>query len=169
MVMLEKKVPEMVKWVKISIRKVHTSLRMEDNDEINYFLDYLCVDLNFVEEQRNNLMIKHRDIVQELNTCKEKLLELSQAKVVFLTIQHENTKILKENQTLREELKELTEITETWLNNSNKEATLVCSTYLPPLEKLVGVEPQTGPKTIKSILKSCSNRKAETSKDVYHK
>ncbi|GKC13983.1 hypothetical protein Tco_1010765 [Tanacetum coccineum] len=245
-------------WVKISIRKVHTFLKMKDNDKRKYFIDYLCVDLNFVEEQRNNLMIKHKDIGQELNTCKEKLLELKHAKLDFLTIQHENTEILIENQTLRKELKELTKITETWINSSNKvnqciteqipnqkrqilgadqltkdssnygqkdlvfvkfssqdnnvfklnverpwlseaegfnlpnqdtgrilyaksqvnvidssvtnydsadESTLVCSTSFPPFEKLVGAEPETGPKTIKSILKSCSTRKDEASKD----
>ncbi|GJX91887.1 retrovirus-related pol polyprotein from transposon TNT 1-94 [Tanacetum coccineum] len=37
----------------------------------------------------------------------------------------------------------------------------VCSTPLPPLEKLTGVEPVFGPKTIKSILKSRSTFKAE--------
>ncbi|GJW93946.1 retrovirus-related pol polyprotein from transposon TNT 1-94 [Tanacetum coccineum] len=55
-------------WVKISMRKVHTLLEIKDNDERKYFLDYLCIGLNFVEEQRNNLVIKHRDTVQELNT-----------------------------------------------------------------------------------------------------
>ncbi|GJS35343.1 hypothetical protein Tco_0533725 [Tanacetum coccineum] len=54
--------------------------------------------------------------------------------------------------------------------NSAKEPTSVFSTPLPPLEKLVGAEPQTKPttgtKTIKSILKDYSTRKAETSKDV---
>ncbi|GJZ73398.1 hypothetical protein Tco_0637544 [Tanacetum coccineum] len=80
----------------------------------------ICVDLNYVEEQRNNLMLKHSDLVQELNTCKEQLLVLKQAKLVFLTMQHENTKILKDNKNLRIELKELTAITETWLNSSNK-------------------------------------------------
>ncbi|GJR40361.1 hypothetical protein Tco_1216045 [Tanacetum coccineum] len=210
-------------WVKISMRKVHTLLEMDDNDEIKSFLDYLCVDLNFVEEQRTYLMIKHRDIVQELNTCKENLLELKQAKLDFLTIQLGNTEILNENQTLKKELKELTEITKTWLNSSNKmppvmekrltkgfnlpnydtgrvlsiesnvnviefsikvnvtdssvidydsveESTSVCSILIPPIEKLLGVEPQIelqpGPKTTKSILKACSSRKAETSKDV---
>ncbi|GJS24296.1 hypothetical protein Tco_0452928 [Tanacetum coccineum] len=42
----------------------------------------------------------------------------------------------------------------------------VCSTPLPPLEKLVGAEPVSGPKTIKSILKSNSTFKAETLKGV---
>ncbi|GKF26899.1 hypothetical protein Tco_0082793, partial [Tanacetum coccineum] len=80
---------------------------MEDNDNRKSFLDYLCIDLNYAKEQRNNLLSKHINLVQELNTCKEQLLVL-------------NTKILKENQNLRNELKELTSITETWLNSSNK-------------------------------------------------
>ncbi|GJT29226.1 retrovirus-related pol polyprotein from transposon TNT 1-94, partial [Tanacetum coccineum] len=39
-------------------------------------------------------------------------------------------------------------------------------TLLPPLEKLPGAEPQTRPKTFKSILKSCLTRRVETSKGV---
>ncbi|GJT78945.1 hypothetical protein Tco_1045670 [Tanacetum coccineum] len=82
------------KWVKISIQKVHTLLEMEDNDDRKSFLDYLCIDLNYVEEQRNNLMSKHGNLVQELNTCKERLLVLKQAKLDLLTMQHVNTEIL---------------------------------------------------------------------------
>ncbi|GJW89734.1 retrovirus-related pol polyprotein from transposon TNT 1-94 [Tanacetum coccineum] len=58
-------------WVKISIRKVHSLLEMEDNDDIKTYLDYLCFDLNYVEEQINNLLSKHRNLVHELNACKE--------------------------------------------------------------------------------------------------
>ncbi|GJY19314.1 hypothetical protein Tco_0390805 [Tanacetum coccineum] len=50
-------------WVKISMRKVHTLLEMEDNDEIMNLLDYLCIDLIYAEEQRNNLLSKHKDLV----------------------------------------------------------------------------------------------------------
>ncbi|GJR80147.1 retrovirus-related pol polyprotein from transposon TNT 1-94 [Tanacetum coccineum] len=107
-------------WVKISIQMVHTLLEMEDNDDRKSFLDYLCIDQNYVKEQRNNLMSKHRNLVEELNTCKEQLLVLNQAKLDLLTMQHVNTEILKENQNLRNELKELISITEAWLNNSNK-------------------------------------------------
>nr|GEU69211.1 hypothetical protein [Tanacetum cinerariifolium] len=42
----------------------------------------------------------------------------------------------------------------------------VCNTPLPPLEKLIGVEPVSGPKTIKSILKSKSSFKAGTLKGI---
>ncbi|GKD18954.1 hypothetical protein Tco_1208112 [Tanacetum coccineum] len=104
-------------WVKISMIKVHTLLEIEDNDDRKTYLDYLCIDLNYVEEQRNKLLSKHRDLVHELNACKEQLLVLKQAKLDFLTIQHVNSEILKENKNLRTELKELTAITETWLNN----------------------------------------------------
>nr|GFB12957.1 hypothetical protein [Tanacetum cinerariifolium]GFB24769.1 hypothetical protein [Tanacetum cinerariifolium] len=99
-------------WVKISIRKVHPLLDMEDNDERKSFIDYLCIDLNNIEKQRNNLVLKHRDLIQELNTCKEQLLVLKQAKHDFLTMQHVNTEILKDNKNLRVKLKELTTITE---------------------------------------------------------
>ncbi|GJT76895.1 retrovirus-related pol polyprotein from transposon TNT 1-94 [Tanacetum coccineum] len=44
-------------WVKITMRKVHTLVDIEDSDERKSFLDYLCIDLNYVEEQRNNLVI----------------------------------------------------------------------------------------------------------------
>ncbi|GJS73026.1 hypothetical protein Tco_0705867 [Tanacetum coccineum] len=84
-------------WVKISMRNVHTFLEMKDNDDRKTYLYYLCIGLNYVEEQRNNLLLKHRDFVRELNACKEQLLVLKQAKLNFLTMQHVNTEILKEN------------------------------------------------------------------------
>nr|GEZ55764.1 hypothetical protein [Tanacetum cinerariifolium] len=43
---------------------------------------------------------------------------------------------------------------------------LVCSTPLPPLEKLTGAEPISEPKTVKSILKSKSTFKDETLKGI---
>ncbi|GKC06936.1 hypothetical protein Tco_0998546 [Tanacetum coccineum] len=135
---------------------------MEDNDDRKSFLDYMCIDLNYVEEQRNNLLSKHRNLIQELNACKEQLLVLKQAKLDLFTMQHVSTKILKENQNLRLELKELTSITETWLNSSNK----VNHTPLLPLKKLDGAEPGSRPKTVKSILKLKSTFKAKTLKGI---
>ncbi|GJR80587.1 retrovirus-related pol polyprotein from transposon TNT 1-94 [Tanacetum coccineum] len=137
-------------------------------------------------------------------------------------------KILKENQNLRKELKELTTVTETWLNSSNKvnqsndtkvsipgverpwlsevegfilpnhdtgrilltesqrntiehpvaitdssatdydlaNESSVSSTPLTLLDKLDGAEPISGPKIIKSILKSKSTFKAEALKGI---
>ncbi|GJY31869.1 retrovirus-related pol polyprotein from transposon TNT 1-94 [Tanacetum coccineum] len=117
---VSKEGPRNDEWVRISMRKVHTLLEIKDNDDRKVCLDYLCIDLNYVEEQRSNLLSKHRNLVHELNTCKEQLLVLKQAKLDFLTMQHVNTEILKENKNLRSELKELKAITETWLNSSNK-------------------------------------------------
>ncbi|GKE31312.1 hypothetical protein Tco_1450634, partial [Tanacetum coccineum] len=117
---VSKEVTRNGEWVKIFMRKVHTLLEMKDNDDKKTYLYYLCIDLNYVKEQKNNLLSKHRDLVQELNTCKEQLLVLKQANLDFLTMRHVNTKILKENKNLRTELKELTAITKTWLNSSNK-------------------------------------------------
>nr|GEW97581.1 reverse transcriptase domain-containing protein [Tanacetum cinerariifolium] len=50
-------------WVKISMRKVQTFLKIEDNDDRETYLDYLCIDLNYVEEQILNLLRKHRNLV----------------------------------------------------------------------------------------------------------
>nr|GEY04366.1 retrovirus-related Pol polyprotein from transposon TNT 1-94 [Tanacetum cinerariifolium] len=181
-------------WVRMPIQKLHTLLEIEDNDDRKSFLDYLCIDLNYVEEQKNNLLSKHINLIQERNTCKQQLLVLKQAKLDLITMQHVNTEILKKNQNLRNELKELTSIRETWLNSSNKvpsdesernttnhlvaiadssvtdydsaDKSSVFSTPLPLLEKLGSGEPVSRPKTIKLILKSNSTLKAEILKSV---
>nr|GEV14101.1 hypothetical protein [Tanacetum cinerariifolium] len=126
------------KLVKITMKKVHTLLDMEDNDERNYFIDCLCIDLNYVKEQRNNLVLKHRDVVQELDTCKEQILVLKQAKLDFLTMQHVNVKILNDNQNLRKELKDLTTITKTWLNSSNKVNQCISEQILTQKKRFLG-------------------------------
>ncbi|GJW41483.1 hypothetical protein Tco_0067328 [Tanacetum coccineum] len=93
-------------WVKISMRKVHTLLEMEENDERKTFLDYLCNDLNYVEEQRSNL-------------------------------------ILKENQNLRKELKGLTDITKTWLKNSNNLNQCISEQIPTQKKRILGVDQLT--------------------------
>ncbi|GKB87126.1 hypothetical protein Tco_0959398 [Tanacetum coccineum] len=58
----------------------------------------------------------------------------------------------------------VTDSSATEYDSANKYS--VCSTPLPPLKKLDSVEPISGPKTIKSILRSKSTFKAETLKGV---
>nr|GEW02956.1 hypothetical protein [Tanacetum cinerariifolium] len=167
----------------------------EDNDNRKSFLNYMCIDLNYVGEQRNNLMLKHRNLVQELNTCKEQVFVLKQAKLDLLTMQHVNTKIRKENQNLKNELKELTSIIEAWLNSSNKVNLCINERIPTQKKKIPRIEQLTEdtfsfvpkdlifvksladnvsitnsnkprPKTIKSILMSKSTFKAKTLKGI---
>ncbi|GJY01402.1 retrovirus-related pol polyprotein from transposon TNT 1-94 [Tanacetum coccineum] len=105
-------------WIKISMKKVHTLLEMEDNDDRKSFLDYLCIDLNY-------------------------LLVLKQAKLDLLTMQHVNTEILKKNQNLRNELKELTSITEAWLNSSNKVNQCISEQIPTQKKKILGIDQLT--------------------------
>ncbi|GJR70270.1 retrovirus-related pol polyprotein from transposon TNT 1-94 [Tanacetum coccineum] len=107
-------------YVKISMRKVLTLLEMEDNDDRKTYLDYLCIDLHYVEEQRNNLLSKHRDLVHELNTCKE------------------------QNRTERE----LTSITKAWLNSSDKVIWCISKQIPSQKKRILGVDQLTkGPST----------------------
>nr|GEU35265.1 hypothetical protein [Tanacetum cinerariifolium] len=89
--------------------------------------------------KRNTLSSKHRNIIQELNTSKEQLLVLKQEKLNLLTMQHVNTKILKENQNLKLELKELTSIIETWLNSYNKVNQCINEQIPTQKKKILGI------------------------------
>ncbi|GJR31460.1 retrovirus-related pol polyprotein from transposon TNT 1-94 [Tanacetum coccineum] len=63
-------------WVQNSMKKVHTLLELEDNDDRKAVLNHLCSDLRYVKEQRNNLLSKHKDLVETLKSCKEKPMAL---------------------------------------------------------------------------------------------
>ncbi|GJZ01801.1 hypothetical protein Tco_0519762 [Tanacetum coccineum] len=196
--------------------------------------EWVKISMRKVEEQRSNLLSKQRNLVHELNTCKEQLLVLKQAKLNFLTISKkvnqciseqipsQKKKILGVDQLTKDPStlgqKDLvfvkssvddTKVTITgveipWLSEAegfilpnhdtgrilptksqrnttdllvaftdssatdydSADESSVCSTLLPPLKKLEGVEPISGPKTIKSIVKSKSTLKAEALKGV---
>nr|GEX01216.1 hypothetical protein [Tanacetum cinerariifolium] len=185
--------------------------------------------MTFIEMVENQNDVKVKQIITDNGTgFRNSELES------FYDEKHVNTEILKKNQNLRNELKELTSITEAWLNSSNKvnhcineqiptqkkkilgidqltedtfslgpkdlifvksstdnvfitdsnkprlseaenstlsnhdtaDESSVCITHLPPLKKLDGVEPVSGPKTIKLILKLKSTFKTETLKSI---
>ncbi|GJR07973.1 retrovirus-related pol polyprotein from transposon TNT 1-94 [Tanacetum coccineum] len=177
-------------WVKISMRKLHTLLEMEDNDDRKTYLDYLCINLNYVEEQRNNLLSKHRDLKRILRV--DQLIEdpssSGQKDLVFVKSSANDTKvsipgverpwlskakdfILPNHDTgrilLAESQRNTTDPPITVIDSSATDYDLadessVCRTPLPPLKKLDGVEPVFGPKTIKSILRSKSTFKSKT-------
>nr|GEZ05460.1 hypothetical protein [Tanacetum cinerariifolium] len=118
------------KWVKISMRKVHTLLEMKDNDD------------------RKPIWIIY-------------LLVLKQAKLDFLTTQI----LLADSQ--RNTINPPVVVTDSsTIDYDLADEVSVCSTPLPPLKKLDCVEPVSGPKTIKSILRSKSTFKVETFKCV---
>ncbi|GKD04668.1 hypothetical protein Tco_1179642, partial [Tanacetum coccineum] len=56
---------------------------------------------------------------------------------------HVNTEILKENKNLRTELKELTAITETWLNSSNKVNQCISKQIPSQKKRVLGVDQLT--------------------------
>ncbi|GKC19213.1 retrovirus-related pol polyprotein from transposon TNT 1-94 [Tanacetum coccineum] len=86
---------------------------------------------------------------------------------VLMALAEENDAISKEAELQRNIIDPLVTVTDfsTTDYDSTHESS-VCSTPLPPLKRLDGVEPVSGPKTIKSILRSKSTFKVETLKDV---
>nr|GEU38668.1 hypothetical protein [Tanacetum cinerariifolium] len=115
------------KCVKISMRKVHTLLKMEDNNDRNVCLDYLCIDQNYVEEQRNNL---------DMSITSSNIPKSSETKDSILP--NHDTGEVPSNESQRN--------TTTDYDSTNE--SLVCSTPLLSLKKLDGAEPIFGPKTI---------------------
>ncbi|GKF59917.1 hypothetical protein Tco_0176703, partial [Tanacetum coccineum] len=67
-------------------------------------------------------------------------------------MRHVNTEILKENQNLRNKLKELTSITKEWLNSSNKVNQCISEQIHTQKKKILGIDQltedtsSTGPK-----------------------
>nr|GEU75528.1 hypothetical protein [Tanacetum cinerariifolium] len=145
-------------WIKISMKKIHTLLEIKDKDDRKTFIDYLCIDLNYVEEQRNNLMSKHKNLIQELIHAKNSFCE---------QIPTQKKKILETDQLTKDTsssgpkdpvfVKSLVDNSEESITGSNKsmlieakDSTLsihdtvdessVCSTPFPPLEKLSSTE-----------------------------
>ncbi|GJZ91404.1 retrovirus-related pol polyprotein from transposon TNT 1-94 [Tanacetum coccineum] len=136
-------------WVKISIQKVHTLLELKDNDDIKSFLDYLCIDLNYVEEQKNNLL-SNIEILPRLSEAED-----------FILPNHDAGNVLP-NESQRNTIVPLVAITNSSATDyDSTDESSVCSTPLSPLKKLVVAEPISGPKTIKSILKSKTIFKAK--------
>ena len=107
-------------WVNITMRKVNLLLSMDDDDDWKSYLDYINVDLKYVEEQRLNLFSKFNKLSFELNQCRDELLVLKQAKLESVTLQIQNSELVKQNQALQEELKKEKEIIWKWTQKNPK-------------------------------------------------
>ncbi|GKC93608.1 hypothetical protein Tco_1159050 [Tanacetum coccineum] len=89
--------------------KVKAKLSFLSSDEEEVSSD----DNEMVEVKVLMALAKENDVVSKESARNGEWVKISMRK-------HVNTEILKENKNLKTKLKELTAITETWLNNSNK-------------------------------------------------
>ncbi|GKB64525.1 retrovirus-related pol polyprotein from transposon TNT 1-94 [Tanacetum coccineum] len=87
------------------------------------------------------------------------------AKLGLLTMQHVNTEILKENQNIKNKLKELTSTTEAWLNSFNKVNQCTNKQISTQKKKILGIEQLTkdtscsGPKDLVFVKSSADKSK----------
>ncbi|GKE94986.1 hypothetical protein Tco_1579841, partial [Tanacetum coccineum] len=115
-------------WVDITIRKVNTLLSMDEDADWQNYLNYINIDLKFVEEQRLNLLSKYNKMVFELNKCRDELLILKQAKLTKL------------NHALQEQLKEEKKMNEKWLTSSKKVSQCISEQIPHQKKKVLGGE-----------------------------
>ncbi|GJZ03481.1 hypothetical protein Tco_0536756 [Tanacetum coccineum] len=116
--------------------KVNTLLSIDEDADWQTYLEYINIDLKFVEEQRLNLLSKYKKMVFELNKCRDELLILKQAKLDVVTFQIQKTKLTKLNHALQEQLKEEKKINEKWLTSSKKVSQCI-SEQIPHQKKKV--------------------------------
>nr|GEV04029.1 hypothetical protein [Tanacetum cinerariifolium] len=101
--------------------------------------------MELIDEERVSVSVESTNNGEwiQISIQKEHLLVLKQAKLDLLTMQHVNTEILKENQKLRNKLKELTSITEAWLNNSIKVNQCISEKVSTQKIKILGIDQLT--------------------------
>ncbi|GJX73856.1 hypothetical protein Tco_0312451 [Tanacetum coccineum] len=133
-------------WVKISMRKVHTLLEMEDNDDRKTYLDYLS------DDTKVSIPGVERPWLSKADS--------------FILPNHDTVRILPSESQVNTTDPSVGVTDSSATDYDSADESSVCSTPLPPLEKLDGIKPVYRPKTIKSILKSNSTFKAETLKNV---
>ncbi|GJR46549.1 hypothetical protein Tco_1314652 [Tanacetum coccineum] len=114
-------------WTKITIKKVHTFLEMEDNDDRKSFLDYNS----------------------DMSITSSNLHKSSEAK--DSTLPNHDTDEVPSNKSQRNITDPLAIVFDSSVSDYDlADESLVCSTPLLPLKKLDGVEPGSGLKTTNS-------------------
>ncbi|GKB29491.1 hypothetical protein Tco_0868892 [Tanacetum coccineum] len=163
--------------VKISMRKVHTLLEMKDNDDRKHVnteilkenknLRSELKELKAITETWLNSSNKVNQCISEQIPSQKKRIQpwLSEAEG-FILPNHDTGRILPA-ESQRNTIDPSVAFTDSSATDYDlADESSVCSTPLPPLKKLEGVGPITGPKTIKSILKSKFTLKTEALKGV---
>ncbi|GJR03393.1 hypothetical protein Tco_0526377 [Tanacetum coccineum] len=79
-------------------------------------------------------------MVFELNKCRDELLILKQAKLDAVTFQIQNTKLIKLNHALQEQLKEEKNINEKWITSSKKVSQCISEQIPHQKKKVLGGE-----------------------------
>ncbi|GKD27209.1 hypothetical protein Tco_1233423 [Tanacetum coccineum] len=128
-------------WTKISMKKVHTLLEMEDNDDRKSFLNYLY---------NSDMSITSSNIPKSSETEDS-------------TLPNQDTDEVPSNESQRNTIDPSIVVSDSLATDyDSDDESSVCSTPFLSLKKLDDAEPVFGPKTILSILKSKSTFKAET-------
>ncbi|GJS20597.1 hypothetical protein Tco_0449229 [Tanacetum coccineum] len=162
-------------WVKISMRKHVNTEILKESQNLKKELKEITTIIKtwFNSSNKFPLVLGKKDSVfvkSSVDDTKVSILSverrwLSKAKG-FIFPNHDIGRILPA-ESQRNTIDPLVAITDSSVTDyDSTDESSVCSTPIPPLEKLVGAEPISGPKTIKSILKSNSTFKAEALKGV---
>ncbi|GJZ67391.1 retrovirus-related pol polyprotein from transposon TNT 1-94 [Tanacetum coccineum] len=127
-------------WVEITMKRVHRLLSMTEGKERKHVLDYTHVDLQYVEDQRKDLVNKYNALKQDLALHKSELLLGNIVNAVGGRGRR------KENNFSKEVV--FTKADESssgpaLMITSDSEADIDSQEPLPPLPKLVRVEPSS--------------------------
>ncbi|GJV22489.1 hypothetical protein Tco_1371509 [Tanacetum coccineum] len=162
-------------WVKISMRKHVNTEILKESQNLKKELKELTtiIETWFNSSNKFPLVLGKKDSVfvkSLVDDTKVSILSverrwLSEAKG-FIFPNHDIGRILL-TESQRNTIDPLVVVTDSFATDyDSADESSVCSTPIPLLEKLVGAEPISGPKTIKSILKSNSTFKVEALKGV---
>nr|GEU28790.1 reverse transcriptase domain-containing protein [Tanacetum cinerariifolium] len=139
--------------VNIEILKENQNLRKELKEQTAITKTWLN-SFNKVNQRINEQIPTQKKIILGVDGLTKVPFNFRQKDLVFVKSLVDDTKV------------SIRGVERPWLSKATADESSVCSTPLPPLKKLDGVEPVSGPKTIKSILMSKSTFKAEALKGV---
>nr|GEV53605.1 retrovirus-related Pol polyprotein from transposon TNT 1-94 [Tanacetum cinerariifolium] len=94
--------------------KVHRLLSMTDNEERKDVLDYIHVDLHYVEDQRKHLVNNFNALKHDLAHPKSELCNLKNIVSINYSLQNEVIRVNLENEFLKDKISNLKKVIEKW-------------------------------------------------------